>query len=434
MIKNKLTQMRLIAMTLLTGASVLATVTAASAGAFAINEQSTVGTGMAYAGVAAGGTLSDQFWNPATLGDVHGFQTETDLTAILPYVNVNTNPTLLGGVLPVAGQRDGNVGINALVPASNYAYRVNQNIILGLGINSPFDLATSYPGSSALNSNLGNAGIAGTSRIFSIDVNPNIAYQFNEQLTIAVGLQAQYMEARETSFLQPAGILSGSTHNLGWGYTLGIDYKPMKGTSIGLGYRSGIDNTINGSITGLTAGGVPLPGQQGDLKLRTPGIATLGISQDVGDFWTVKGGVQYTNWAVLGTAPLSGNAGARVAAVIGTAGIPFNYKDAWMFSTGAEYKFRPDTTLRAGIGYETSPIDNSNRSFRLPDADRLWLSAGASYAFSKTVSVDFGYSFLHAFGSTILNGATGPVINGPFSGSFNGNVHIVSMALKMKFD
>jgi long-chain fatty acid transport protein len=428
MIKNSVTRTRPVAIFVTTAVSTIVAFSSAYAGGFGINEQSTVGTGMAYAGVAAGGTLSDQFWNPATLGDVHGFQSETDLTAILPILDVHLNPSLLG----TPAQSQGNAGIGVVVPTSNYAYRVNQNIILGLGINSPFGLATGYSGSSFLRS-IPTAGIAGTSRISSIDVNPNIAYQFNDQLTIAAGLQGQYMAARETAFLVSSGILNGSTHNIGFGYTLGVDYKPMKGTSIGLGYRSGITNTINGSITGVPGGPY-----NGDLKLKTPGIATLGVSQDVGDLWTLRAGVQYTNWAVLGNAPLSGAAGAAVTPATGGAYLPFNYKDAWMFSTGAEYKLRPDTTLRAGIGYETSPISNTNRSFRLPDSDRIWLSAGASYAVSKQVSVDFGYSFLHGFGSQIAAstayGGTGSVLNGPFSGSYTGNAHIVSAALKVKFE
>jgi long-chain fatty acid transport protein len=387
---------------------------------------------MANAGVAAGGTLSDMFWNPATLGDVKGLQTESVVTGILPFAQVTTNPF---GPFPIS-QNNGTVTTGALVPASYIGYRLNQNIIFGLGVNSPFGLTTSYAPSSFINL----AGIAGTTRIFSLNVNPNVAYQFNDQFTIAVGLQGQYLEALESAFSQPSAYFKGATKSIGFGYTLGVDWKPMAGTKIGLGYRSGISNTLNGAIYNVQVNPAPPPNVfnnfAANLKLKTPGELTLGVAQDVGEQWTLRAGVIYTNWATLSGTPVSGPAAAVVASKIGTTNIPFNYKDTWGFSTGAEYKLDQTTTLRAGIGYETSPVTSTTRSFRLPDSDRVWLSAGLSYAITKSVGLDAGYSFLQGVGnSTIASGTSGGLLlNGPASGSFNANVHILSLALKVKFD
>jgi len=416
--KTLVTRTRLAAVSLTTVIASLMAVTSASAAGFALGEQSTVGTGMAYAGVAAGGTLSDQFWNPATLGEVNGFVYETDLSAILPFVSVTT--AAVPGFAPA--QKNSDVILSGAVPASYLGYRVNQNIILGLGVNSPFGLATSYGPTSILN----QAGVASGTRVFSLDVNPNIAYQFNDQLTVAAGLQGQYMELRETGLGAATGDYRAHTNNLGFGYTLGVDWKPMKGTSFGLGYRSGITNKFNGTLYGLTAAPVG-----GNLSLKTPGELSFGVAQDIGPQWTVRGGVQYTNWGTLNSAGLSGPA----TLVLGTTSIPFLYKDSWMFSTGAEYKWDATTTLRTGIGYETSPITNATRSYRLPDADRLWLSAGMSYAVTKSTTIDLGYSYLHGFGSTITaSTAGGFALNGPFSATYVSNVSILSVALKMKFD
>jgi long-chain fatty acid transport protein len=53
---------------------VLAATAAANAGGLAVREQSAYGQGSSYAGVAAGGSLSSMFWNPATLTQVPGLQ------------------------------------------------------------------------------------------------------------------------------------------------------------------------------------------------------------------------------------------------------------------------------------------------------------------------------------------------------------------------
>ena len=57
----------------------------ASAGGFGIREQSAYGQGTSFAGVAAGGALSSMFWNPATMTQVPGIQSETDVSGLLPY-------------------------------------------------------------------------------------------------------------------------------------------------------------------------------------------------------------------------------------------------------------------------------------------------------------------------------------------------------------
>ena len=396
--------------------------TAAFAGAFGLGEQSTYGTGMAYAGVAAGGSLSTQFWNPATLGEVDGFVYETDLSAILPVVNVRTNA--LG---PLPAQSQGNIGIGAVLPATYLGYRVNQNVVLGLGINSPFGLATRYePGSSYL----ALKGVASGSRLFTINVNPNIAYQITSQFTVAAGVQGQYMDLRETGFGAATGDFHGTTKSIGFGFTLGAEFKPMKGTSIGIGYRSGITNKVEGTLSGSP---VPAASFAGTLSVKTPSQLSLGVSQDVGELWTVKAGVTYTNWSVLGSVPVTGPAAVVIKGGFGSPNIPFNYRDGWLYSAGAEYTYSPEVTLRGGLGYEISPIDTEARNFRLPDSDRIWLSAGLSYAFAKNMTLDAGYSFLHALSTNINSAATGgPATNSLFSGSVNGNTHILSLANKAK--
>jgi long-chain fatty acid transport protein len=402
--------------------SLLSATAAAEAGGFGIREQSTIGVGDAFAGIAAGGDISSMFWNPATLGEVNGLVYETDLTGILPMVNVRLDPSATAFT---PGQDQGNIGIGVVVPASYIGYRIDENWIVGLAINSPFGLMTSYGGDSILR----QSGVAGTSRVVSIDANPNIAYQISPQLTVAAGLQAQYMELRETAFGLATGTYVGKTNSLGLGFTLGAMFKPQQGTSIGIGYRSGITNTIDGNLTGI----LPIA-LDARLKIKTPGTLTIGLSQDITPQWTWKVGAEYTNWSVLDQVPVSGSAAAIIAFKLGSPNIPYNYNDGWFFSTGAEYKYAPDLTLRGGIGYELSPIDNSNRDFRLPDSDRIWLSGGLSYAPAKWYSIDFGYSFLHGFGDTFLASGPGggPKTNGPFTGSFNANVSIVSLAWKMK--
>src|ERR1039458_7568710 len=68
------------------GVAALIAVTAdANAGGFAVREQSAWGQGTSFAGVAAGGDLSAMFWNPATMTQMPGLQSESVLSGIMAY-------------------------------------------------------------------------------------------------------------------------------------------------------------------------------------------------------------------------------------------------------------------------------------------------------------------------------------------------------------
>ena len=386
----------------------LATVSTAQAGGFAIREQSAYGQGMSFAGVAAGGSLSSMFWNPATLSQVMGLEFESAITGIVPISDVLVTT---GGGSP---SDEGDIGQDALVPNSYAAYRVNDKVILGVGINGAFGLSTEYrPGGLIA----GVVGLAGVSDIFSLNVNPNVAYQINDYVTVAAGLQIQYSDVWISPVLTPAGfgLLEGDDISLG--FTLGLHVMASENTEIGIGYRSWQDVDLEGTF----ADGAPSSPSIASLEL--PDMVTVGIRHKINDYWRVMAGVEWTNWSRFD----------NVVVNTGPTTLPFDYNDGWYFSAGAEYMWNDQLTLRGGVGWELSPLDNANRTFRLPDDDRLWLSAGASYKANDRYSFDVGYSFLTTFDTQIVPvTAGGPVSNITWGGEADANVHILSAALKVK--
>jgi long-chain fatty acid transport protein len=90
-------------------------------------------------------------------------------------------------------------------------------------------------------------------------------------------------------------------------------------------------------------------------------------------------------------------------------------------------------TLRSGIGWEISPVDDDSRNTQVPDDDRLWLSAGGSYQATPNVAFDLGYTFLTTFGTEIAIDPTNPQFNGlPFFAEVDSTAHIVAAAVKVK--
>jgi long-chain fatty acid transport protein len=387
----------------------------AHAGAFAIRSQSAYGQGSSFAGIAAGGSLSSMFWNPANLADVQGVEIEAVATAIFPDVHVKLDPA---PPLGSSGSDQGNIAQNAFAPAGYAAYRPHERLVLGVGINVPFGLRTEYNSNSILN----QTGVAGKSEVFSLNLNPVVSVEVTDWLALAVGAQVQYFDARLTrQALGPLGISRLEGDDVGFGFTAGIKVTPLPGTAIGLGYRSFIDHDLDGTLKSPTAGtsDVTYDG------VNMPDLVTLGIRQTITDRLRVMAGAEWSNWSRFDTVKIKGGPAPI--------DLQFNYDDGWFLSLGGEFDLSQQVTVRSGLGYEWGPIDDNVRTYRIPDSDRLHLSGGVSYRLDERLSFDLGYSFVAVEDMAIRAAdAGGPDANGPFSGRADTHIHYIAAAIKVK--
>ena len=91
-------------------------------------------------------------------------------------------------------------------------------------------------------------------------------------------------------------------------------------------------------------------------------------------------------------------------------------------------------TVRAGVGYQLSPIDDNVRNYRLPYNDALLPSVGASYSARRALLVSISataYSIVEDMDIRAAD-AGGPDANGPFSGHADVHAHYISAAIKVK--
>jgi long-chain fatty acid transport protein len=340
------------------------------AGGFSIREQSTIGQGASFAGVAAGGGgLSSLFWNPAISSDYNefGFISENNAALILP-----NSKSSLGS---------GNIGEWAVVPAGYFSYALTDQITIATSTNSPIGLSTN-----------GRDGWAGNARGDKSDVktynfNPTISYKFNDMFAVGVGAQIEYMTVGLTSRLPVSGsqFLKAKGNDFGVGFTAGVLFEPTATTDIGIGFRSSVSHTLKGN--GVTS--APLAAFDGDIssKFKSPEVVTLGVRQQVGDQLSLLAGVEWSNWSRFKQLRIEGPATPLVE--------NYAWKDSWYFSLGAEYAYSDALTLRSGVAYEKSPVPDATRSVRIPDNDRYWASLGASYKFSDSMTANLAYS--HVF-------------------------------------
>ena len=358
----------------------------AEAGSFALREQSTIGQGENFAGVAAGSAgLGSMYWNPATMTAGLGWQTQVNAAALFPYANVTpgagTSPVLLG--LGGTGS-SGDAAINGLLPSGYVSYQFNDRVWLGVGLNSPFGVLAKDP------TNFAGQIYGRTTTLRSYDFNPTVAFKVTDWLSVGAGIQAEYLQLRLSQATSPAPYAPSATikgDSLGVGFTAGLTVTPRAGTEFGVGYRSSVAHSLDGSLQVDAMPAIP-----SHASMSLPDQITVGLSQAVTRDLTLDAGYEWTHWSRLGTVTLQ-NAVAPQA-------LAFDYKDGSAVNVGGAYKWNDRVTLRSGVGYDWSPVTVANRDTRSPDGDHVSVSAGIGYKVTDTLSVDLAYSHYFLVGNT----------------------------------
>jgi long-chain fatty acid transport protein len=363
--------------------------TQAHAGGFAIREQSAYYQGMSFAGAGTGDTLSSMYWNSAAAAAAPGINTETHVALILPDSELTASADSFAVTNLGRGTESGDLADPALVPASYANYQINDRLYLGIAMNSGFGLVTKPD-----NVDWAGSLIAVTSDVFTLNVNPTIAYKLTPELTVGVGVQVEYLNVQLFNH-SPAGTVARSTDldDIGIGATAGLSWTPTAGTTLGVGWRSSVEFDLEGDYSGAVDG-------TGRAELTLPDIVTIGLRQRLSERLDLLVGYEWTNWSRVGTIPIS------VDGVV-PEDLRLEFDDGHFVSVGLEYDYSAATTLRVGAAWEKSPVSDKERNVFLPDTDRIWVSFGATHRFSDKISVDLGYTHIFADDSTICRGLDG---------------------------
>lgn len=399
--------------------------TQANAGGLAVREQSVYGQGTSFAGVAAGGSLSSMFWNPATMTQFPGMTLETGLSGIFPFAA--HTPIAVFPASPFQGTA--NVGNAAPLLAGYGSYQLNPNMWLGVSLNTPFGLSENFPDAWGGRNYATNGALLAT-----YNASPSFAFRINDWISIGAGAQIQYAKANFSFGLPTVGqVVNLRGTGMGYGATAGVTLTPTPTTSIGLGWRSAINQKIDGELVSNVP--VPLSTFGGiNTTVKLPDIVSLGIRQRVDQRWTLMGTVEWTNWSRIGTLTVSQSSGSPILIGGQPHTVPFEWRDGWFFSGGAEYVWTDRLTVRGGVGYEISPVTDQVRTPLVPDNNRVWASLGATWRLSKSIHVDLAYTHIWVDDAPINLTAGNPSFINPLSyvGSVSGHADVLSLAMVYK--
>ena len=416
--------------------ALLVSTSIANAAGFFIQEQSVSAGGSAYAGAATNTKdASTLFFNPAGMTGLDGAQANLGVQLLIPngeLDNTGSTRTVLTPA-PAIGATSGGDGGNPYnptpVPSAFVAMPVSaiDGLWLGVGVTAPFGLANKYDPDY-----FGRFDSIKTD-LLTTDIQPSVAYKINDRISVGAGLNFQRADAELTN--RVTDVTSEGTSKLegddwGYGYTLGAQVKLLPTTTLGLNYRSSVHYDLDGEITvaGLTGAGAAANGvRSAQASLVTPDIASIGLSHQLNDRWTLLGQANWYGWNNFNDITPIPDTGP------GVAGVVQNYQTVWAFAAGAEYMYSPEWTFRGGIQYDNTPTTDEFRTTRTPDGDRTWFSAGATYKLNDRLSVDGSLTYIHIQDQEIdVTRGTGLAATRTVADT-EGSVGIVGLGLNYKF-
>jgi long-chain fatty acid transport protein len=109
-----------------------------------------------------------------------------------------------------------------------------------------------------------------------------------------------------------------------------------------------------------------------------------------------------------------------------------NYKDTWHVAVGAHYRVAQPWLLTAGAAYDSSMMDDEDRTPDLPLGEMWRFGLGARYDWSKDLAFGVGYTFLWS-GDLDMDVNRGPLA-GRVSGTYeNTSMNFINLYLNWTF-
>jgi long-chain fatty acid transport protein len=341
---------RVVALLLLTTLLVGAGTPAVFALGFRIPNQDPAAIARGGAFVATADNPSAIYYNPAGITQLEGHNVQAN---VLFYLNIYTDFEGSGINTGVNVENDPEI---LPVPALHYVFSPeNSRLSYGLGIYAPFGLAMDWPDTAPF----APVGMGG--RIDYVTINPVVAYQLTDTLSLAIGPTFNVSKAElRTAYAGPGSELKFKGDDTSFGFTAGVRWQPSEQWAFGATYRSATTMDYDGTASFSPGGSVA-----SSAGVEIPQIIGAGISYRPTPKWNIEFNIDWTDWETLDSVTIAN---------VGT--IPFDWHGSFFYQVGVTRQF--EGGWYASIGYFYSEDSTSETFYNpiVPDGDFHLASIG----------------------------------------------------------
>ncbi len=392
------------------GVLLLGAAQALMAAGFYLTEVGTPGS-LGTAGVAnpTNNRGAESVWtNPAGMTGIDRRTVDGGMTLALPKIEFSPSVATKGG------SDGGNAGVIAPIPGTFYVHPLGEKWRIGFSLSAPLGGGLDYGDSFAGRYSVSKVQIMGAA------LSSALAYRVNDRFSIGGGASFIYTTLEQDIALNQGPLPDGKisiddADDFGVQGYFGLTWQMTERVLLGAVYRTEFDTKLKGDVEVqnlLTAfnptGSVKLDWtnpQWLDLGLRFRAREDLHLM--------LSGGWQ--EWSEYSTNLLTVTTSGPAS---GVAVIDRQWDDTWYLGGAIAKRFGDSALFTMGIKYDSSPVDDANRTFDLP-FDETW-TISASYVRAGKGKIDYaiGGSLLYSGDADIDQTSQGVRVVGDFDSNW----------------
>ena len=384
---------------------------------FALYEYSGRSTAMGGAVMANEAEPASLATNPSLITELEGTQIQVGVTAVQAHAKTTVN-----------GDSRSLKKETWLLPNMYITHKWSDEVSFGIGAFSRYGLGGTYKNHDSWQ----GSNLAYKVKLETFSFTPTIAIKANDELSLAMGLEAMTIDFTQNSqFVTASNQYEIHGTGVSWGGNFSLLYRPewAEKWSIGAMYRSKVKQNLNGRVSSAgTYGIINIHDSPAEGAINLPDSISTGISFRATDNWVLEAGIVGTFWSSYDQIIIQYKDDSTV---------PFinpqkKYKDTYRLNFGTEYKLNQNWAVRAGYVFDKSPINKNAMDTLVPVDDRHLVSAGFGYK-TETWSADFAYT--HIFGRE-LEGRSAPSPLSPSGAAMKyseGRSDMVALTVGYKF-
>ncbi len=309
--------------------------------------------------------------NPAGMTGLYSDQVLFGNQVLIPWQEFDSS------IAEAGGNDGGNAGVLAVVPGFYGVKTLGDKFRLGFSVAGPvgggFDFRDNFVGRYQ----------AYKSSINGIAFSPSVGYRIGDKLSLGVGVSALYTIFNEEIAVNQAPAPDGKVKfdDLDdWSAQgfLGLTFQITHKLMLGALYRSKSDVDVEGKIDFKNIAN-PIENRitsnlnNAKISFDYPQVVRLGFKYEATDNMTLFADFDWEDWSQFSENKLSVD-GTGPVTIVDT--IERNWKDTYHVGLGMLFNLDDDYRLSAGVAYDTSPVDDDDRTIDLPLDEQVKFSLG----------------------------------------------------------
>lgn len=300
-------------------------------------------------------------------------------------------------------------------PVFAYAgFRIYDNLKAGISVTTPYGSSMNWA------KNWRGAELVQDISLRAFVVQPTLSYRITDRLSVGAGLMVAKGSVELSKGLLPVGFLTAmgmgseyadvvplgvtlnGTSKFGYGYNLGIQYDVCSKLTLGFSFRSKMnmevedgDIKLNMASDAIAPMVPPLNEGTFHAELPLPYNWNIGLAYQPTDRWIVSAEYQRIGWSAYKSLDVEFNETALRKYNIYT---HKGYSDTYILRLGAQYAVTGRFDVRAGVYYDTTPVDKNNYNPETPGMTKVGISAGFSFRPIENLSIDFAMLIIQGLG------------------------------------